>query len=247
MLPCTSSNVGARKTGHTVGGDTRFVNQSFRRPARVNVACIPYDGSDCETPALSWGESGAGVAHMQMPEMDGLVLVREVRARGVHVPVILMTAHDRVAVKALQGGAASYVPKRSLVHALVATVEDVIELARAAHTSLRVLSRLDRIETRLLIDNDASAIPVIVGRTRGRVESLKHLRGSGGAREGARLRGPCARSSCSRRARHRPPAGHGPFRGRTGEAPASALPHEEKEPMMAARFGEHRTPAWFRG
>src|SRR5580692_1676822 len=55
---------------------------------------------------------------MQMPEMDGLELVEAVRARFPDVPVILMTAHgsEELAVTALQRGAASYVPKRSLAH-----------------------------------------------------------------------------------------------------------------------------------
>lgn len=105
------------------------------------------------------------VTDMQMPEMDGLELVREARGRGVHVPVILMTAHgsEELAVKALQTGAASYVPKRSLAHDLVATVQNVLELARASRASLRILERLDHIETRFTLDNDVSTIPLIVG------------------------------------------------------------------------------------
>src|SRR5436190_11689862 len=45
-----------------------------------------------------------------MPEMDGLELVRAVRAKHPLVPVILMTGHgsEDIAIKALQGGAASY-------------------------------------------------------------------------------------------------------------------------------------------
>lgn len=53
---------------------------------------------------------------LQMPEMDGLKLVEQVKQDFPGVPVILMTAHgsEEVAVAALRAGAASYVPKQNL-------------------------------------------------------------------------------------------------------------------------------------
>lgn len=67
---------------------------------------------------------------LQMPEMDGLELVDAVRARHAGTPVILMTAHgsEELAVRALQRGAASYVPKRDLARALADTVRSVLSL-----------------------------------------------------------------------------------------------------------------------
>src|SRR5690348_2122267 len=50
---------------------------------------------------------------LQMPEMNGLELVRAVREKYPLIPVILMTAQgsEEIAVQALSCGAASYVPK----------------------------------------------------------------------------------------------------------------------------------------
>lgn len=112
---------------------------------------------------------------MQMPEMDGLLLVQEIRTRYPAIPVILMTAHgsEEVAVKALQKGAASYVPKRSLAQDLVPTVLGVLELARAAQPDQRVLECLVHTETRFLLENDISAIPALVGHLEQNLTRMK--------------------------------------------------------------------------
>ena len=68
------------------------------------------------------------VTDMQMPELSGLDVVLQVRARFPLIPVVVMTAHgsEELAVRALQGGAASYVPKRELARDLLETVEGVM-------------------------------------------------------------------------------------------------------------------------
>jgi CheY-like chemotaxis protein len=70
------------------------------------------------------------VTDLVMPGMDGLTLVESIRSRHAKTPVILMTAHgsDDIGVRALQRGAASYVPKRELARALVDTVRSVLSL-----------------------------------------------------------------------------------------------------------------------
>src|ERR1700722_12294030 len=53
---------------------------------------------------------------LQMPEMNGLELVEEVRNKYSSLPIILMTGQgsEDIAVAALQRGATSYVPKKNL-------------------------------------------------------------------------------------------------------------------------------------
>lgn len=65
---------------------------------------------------------------LQMPEMDGLTLVREVRRNFPSTPVILMTGQgsEEIAAEALRAGAASYVPKRNLNHDLSAALATVL-------------------------------------------------------------------------------------------------------------------------
>ena len=83
--------------------------------------------------ALATERADLVLTDLQMPEMDGLTLVDEVRKRHANVPVILMTAHgsEDLAVRALQHGAASYVPKRDLARSLAETVKSVLSIRSA--------------------------------------------------------------------------------------------------------------------
>lgn len=101
---------------------------------------------------------------LQMPEMDGLELVGEVRAQYPSVPVVLLTGQgsEEIAVLALQRGAASYVPKRNLARDLAETVDGILALTDAARARQRVLGCLLRAESHFVLDNDISLIPPLV-------------------------------------------------------------------------------------
>src|SRR5262249_15467487 len=102
---------------------------------------------------------------MLMPEMDGLELVREVRRRHPGIPVILMTAHgsEETALQALQAGAASYVPKKSLARDLAETLDSVLSASQATQKQRRVLDSLAHVETSFVLENDTSLIQPLVG------------------------------------------------------------------------------------
>jgi len=116
-----------------------------------------------------------------MPEMDGLELVQSIRARFPQVPVILMTAHgsEDIAIQALQKGAASYVPKKSLARDLTETVEQVVALAQSTRNQRRILDCLHHHETHFTLDNDTALIPPLVGHIEEQVTRLQLCEPSG--------------------------------------------------------------------
>jgi CheY-like chemotaxis protein len=104
------------------------------------------------------------VTDLVMPEMDGLGLVKEVRAAYPAIPVVLMTAHgsEEIAAAALQAGAASYVPKRYLARDLPETVHTILHLAQANRQQQLVLEHLVDVETRFLLPNNVALISPLV-------------------------------------------------------------------------------------
>jgi CheY-like chemotaxis protein len=119
----------------------------------------------------------AVVTDLQMPEMNGLDLVVQIRARFSLLPVILMTAHgsEELAVRALKSGAASYVPKRELGEDLLETVEAVIESAHGKRDQSRLLKSLARTESHFVLENDPALIPPLVSHLR---ENVFRMSGS---------------------------------------------------------------------
>lgn len=72
------------------------------------------------------------LADLRMPRMDGITLIREIRANSCDVPVIVMTAFATVAtaVEAMKLGAFDYIQKPFEADAVAVVVERALEHAR---------------------------------------------------------------------------------------------------------------------
>lgn len=70
------------------------------------------------------------ITDLRLPDKDGLEVVKEARARGLELPVLLMTAYASVstAVAALQAGAADYLIKPFRVPDLIRRARQIYEL-----------------------------------------------------------------------------------------------------------------------
>jgi CheY-like chemotaxis protein/anti-sigma regulatory factor (Ser/Thr protein kinase) len=112
---------------------------------------------DCEKPQLI-------LTDLQMPGMDGLDLVGRVRDAHPEVPVVLMTAYgsEKIAIEALQAGAASYVPKTNLESDLVSTLQRVLAAARQERHAGSLLGQLTRADLDFALDNDRTLIPILI-------------------------------------------------------------------------------------
>ena len=97
-----------------------------------------------------------------MPELDGLALVEQVKAKHPGVPVVLMTARgsEEIAVRALECGAASYVPKKLLVRDLVEAVTRILDASQEHKSYKRLLGRLRAAS--FVLENDLDLISSLV-------------------------------------------------------------------------------------
>lgn len=102
------------------------------------------------------------VTDLQMPQMNGLELVIEVRKKFPIIPVILMTGagSEEIASEALAKGAASYVPKSQLATDLPSTVERLLGLVSEKRQFLRLQTGL--MEIRFQLETDQSLLASFV-------------------------------------------------------------------------------------
>ena len=115
--------------------------------------------------AIQREEPVAVLTDLQMPEMDGLELVEQIRDRFPRLPVILMTAYgsEDVAIQALRAGAANYVPKKSLAKELAGTLRHVLAASAVDRSRQRVLRALEHRESAFRLDSDPLLIGPLIG------------------------------------------------------------------------------------
>lgn len=136
---------------------------------------VVYAGNGREAlAALAREKFGAVLTDMQMPEMDGLQLVEEMRADFADVPVILMTAYgsEELAIQALQSGASHYVPKKQLNRDLAKTLGSVLTSAAANRNQREVFNCLTDLELRFALPSDPALVPPLVATLQERAGQL---------------------------------------------------------------------------
>lgn len=119
-------------------------DDGVRRTTGRVLAALGYDVVEAESGhgALRFLEGklfDVVVSDISMPEMDGIRLLREIRARDPHVQVILMTGAPTVetAVSALDYGACKYLEKPLEIDRLEQAVGRAVSLSRLARMEHR--------------------------------------------------------------------------------------------------------------
>ena len=71
-----------------------------------------YDGQDA-LDYLETGDYDAAILDIMMPKMDGITVLKKIRAEGIRIPVIMLTAKSEIddKVLGLDSGANDYLTK----------------------------------------------------------------------------------------------------------------------------------------
>lgn len=85
-----------------------------------------YNGSDALR-SIDSGEYDIAVLDVMMPGMDGVTVTAEIRKRGIHMPILLLTARTEIQdkVAGLDGGASYYMTKPFDTKELLAVVRSL--------------------------------------------------------------------------------------------------------------------------
>ena len=104
------------------------------------------------------------VTDLVMPEVDGLTLVATVKNKHPLIPVILITSKgsEELAVQALEGGAASYVPKHTLGKRLLETIRNVLAVSSRRRSHSRLMGSMTNSNCSFELENDSALIGPLI-------------------------------------------------------------------------------------
>lgn len=122
-----------------VAEDEKSLNRIITRQlSAVNYSVDScFDGEEA-LDCLSFAEYDAAVLDVNMPKLDGFSLVKEIRAKGINVPVLFLTARDSIEdrVEGLDIGADDYLVKPFSFDELLARIRVMIRRKADVKTSV---------------------------------------------------------------------------------------------------------------
>jgi len=97
---------------------------------------------------------------VRMPNMDGLALTHQVKARRPDCPVIIVTGYgeESTAVAALKAGASDYLHKPFQISELKNTLQRTLSLVRARSMETQALQSLTKLTWSFEIENDLESL-----------------------------------------------------------------------------------------
>lgn len=120
--------------------DERSLSRAVSTILRKNNYTVDavYDGISAYD-SLSGGSYDGAILDIMMPSMDGLTVLRRIRAQGNRVPVILLTAKSEIddKVEGLDAGANDYLTKPFNSRELLARIRAMLRV-NTAQTSSRL-------------------------------------------------------------------------------------------------------------
>lgn len=107
-----------------------------------------FDGEEGEQMAL-WNSYDLIILDIMMPKRDGLEVCKNLRAKGIATPIILLTAKDAIEDKiiGLDQGADDYVVKPFSFEELAARIRTLLRRPPLASTDILILDQL-KLDTR---------------------------------------------------------------------------------------------------
>jgi CheY-like chemotaxis protein/anti-sigma regulatory factor (Ser/Thr protein kinase) len=129
--------------------------------AKVVYACDGVEAVGC---LESGGPFDVILSDLRMPRMDGLALLAVVRERFPHVPFVILTAYgsEEIAFHAIQGGAASYVPKQLAPTRLRDVVQSVLTASTRRQVRAKLAQHTVSHELEFKLSNDRDLLSAVV-------------------------------------------------------------------------------------
>jgi len=128
-----------------IAEDERDLNHLLAKRLRSAGYAVDtcFDGSQA-LDYLTSADYDAAIMDILMPGMDGLEVLRRLRAEGCSTPVLLLTARDSVSdrVRGLDAGANDYLVKPFSFEELMARVRVLLRRENSAHTNVFSLANL---------------------------------------------------------------------------------------------------------
>jgi two-component system response regulator FixJ len=135
--------------------DDEAVRQSLA--FMLSTAGIPvrvYDSATSFLAALGTFQTGCLITDVRMPDMTGIELLQQLRAKQVKLPVVVITGHGDIplAVEAMKSGAVDFIEKpfaeEAILRAVRAAEDRAKKLGRRSEEEARVASRLASLSER---------------------------------------------------------------------------------------------------